>query len=189
MKIGTRVATLGLLVASTACASIDHRGKPSQVADSSRRGDVAFQFLQDPSRVVPHLVENQDFMAPVPLDTPPPKYPTGDHASASAPVTLVVRIVVGEEGTVREVLESPLAGPSSREIDACFRAAVEEAVGGWSFVPAAIRTLAPGEDLDHDSKPDYTVLVDSTRVPAYLDVRFKFEMIEGTGRVRLDSGV
>jgi len=166
VKIGARVATLGLLVASIACTSIDHRGEPSQVADSPRRGDVAFQFLQDPRRVVPHLTEDQDFMAPVPLDTPLPKYPTGDHARASGPVTLVVRIVVGEEGTVREVLESPLAGPSPRELEA-FWAAAEEAVRGWSFVPAAIRTLAPGEDLDQDSKPNYTVLVDSTRVPAY----------------------
>lgn len=187
MNIGTRWSNLGLVVLCVACASTEDRGKPLGEPGASRRADVAFQFLQDPGRVVPRLAENQDFMAPVPLDTPLPQYPQGAQAEASAPVTLVVRIVVGEEGTVRKVVESPLAGPTSRDIAGSFRAAVEDAVRGWTFVPAAIRTVAPGEDLDHDSKPDYTVLVDSTRVPAYMDVRFRFEMVEGKGRVRLDA--
>jgi len=176
------------LVACTACASTEDRGKAPQAAESQRHGEVAFHFLPDPGRVAPRIGDNQVFRPPVPLETPLPQFPPGDEARAGAPVTVVVRIVVGEEGTVTQVIDSPLAASGGGGTDATFRAAVEAAVRGWTFVPAAICTLAPGEDLDHDAKPDYTILVDSTHVPAYLDVGFRFELVEGTGRVRLEPG-
>ena len=187
MNIGTLHTTLGLLLVCGGCASTGHEDKDLGVSDRSRRAEVAFQFLQDPRRVAPRVADDQFFVVPVPLETPLPQYPQGGHVETSAPVSVAVRIVVGDEGAVREVLDSPLAGPSSPDTDASFRAAVEDAVRRWTFLPAAIRTLGPGEDLDHDSKPDYTKVVDSKWVPCYLDVRFRFEMLEGTGRVRFDT--
>ena len=174
------------MVAYVACATAERKDEHLAEPDSSRRPEVAFQFLQDPHRVTPHLAEGEEFMAPFPLDTPLPQYPQGAHADVSAPTILTVRIVVGEDGTVREVLESPLPGTSGGDMEASFRVAVDEAVRRWTFVPAAIRRLEPGEDADHDSQPDYTIVLDSTRVPVYLDVRFKFEIVEGIGRVRID---
>ncbi len=187
MNTGTRSAGFGLMLVCAACASIDRRDRGLPEPDLAKRADVAFHFLQDPGRVVPQLAENQDFMAPVPRETPLPEFPAGAHIEANTPVIVVVRIVVGEDGAVREVLEGPLAGPNSLDIEGSFRMAVEDAVRRWTFDPAAIRTLAPGEDLDGDSKPDYKVLVASTPVPAYLDVRFRFEIVEGRGHVRLET--
>jgi hypothetical protein len=142
-------------------------------------------------------------MPPHPIVTHLPQYPAG-HEDAGGPVVVVLRFIVGKDGAVREVKDSPLhdpggpgdpggarhaggsSGPGGRIADPVFREAAVDAVLGWIFVPAAIRTLKPGADLDHDSKPDYTVLVDSERMPVYLDVRFTFEIIDGEARVRID---
>ena len=175
------------MVAYVACATAERGEERLAEPDSSRRPEVAYQFLQDPQRVTPHLDAGEEFIAPFPLDTPLPQYPQGAHVDVSAPIILTVRIVIGEDGTVREVLGSPLAGTSGGDMEASFRAAVDDAVRRWTFVSAAIKRLEPGEDADHDGKPDYTIVLDSTRVPVYLDVRFKFEMVEGIGRVRIDS--
>jgi hypothetical protein len=98
----------------------------------------------------------------------------------------MLRFVVEVDGAVREVRDSPLADPGGAPADPAFRRAAEDALLSWLFVPAAIKTVEPGPDLDHDSKPDYTVLVDSNRIPVYLDVRFTFEMVDGERRVRAD---
>jgi len=128
---------------------------------------------------------NQSRIWPHPIVTPLPHYPH-ELVDERGPVVVVLRFIVDAVGAVRQVRESPLGAVGGAPADPAFRRASEDALLSWVFVPAAIRTLEPGEDLDHDSKPDYTVLVASNRVPVYLDVRFTFEMIDGQARVRAD---
>ena len=172
-----------------ACASVETiPAPPPQGAAAEQPGNLAkieVQFVPDPARIAPHLEEDQDFMSPHPIVTHLPQFPPG-HTDITQPVVVVLRFIVGETGAVRDVEDSPLRDPAAPAGDPAFRQAAEDAVLGWLFVPAAIRTVKPGADLDHDSQPDYTVLVDSQRIPVYLDVRFTFEIIEGEGRVRID---
>ena len=179
-----------LLLCVAACASVPNRRMDASTDRPQAQGDVKVQFLPDPARVAPNLLEGEEFVPPHPIVTPLPLYPAG-HAEPRGPVVVVLRFVVGKTGVVEEVEDSPLRDPGDADAgavgsDGAFRAAAEDAVRSWRFVPAAIQTVKPGADLDHDSKPDYTVLVASARVPVYLDVRFTFEMVAGEGRVRVD---
>lgn len=183
-----RTALATLLFCCAGCAIVPKPAAPAQEGAAAERSPdlakVEARFIPDPARIAPALREDQDFMPPHPIVTHLPRYPPG-HADATGPVVVVLRFIVGEDGAVREVKDSPLRDPG-RVADPVFREAAVDAVLGWIFVPAAIRTLKPGADLDHDSKPDYTVLVDSERMPVYLDVRFTFEITDGEARVRID---
>jgi len=174
---------VALLLPGAGCASTPDR-KAAAPDDTSSLAQISAEYLVDPSRVSPRLREGQDFVAPHPIVTPLPRFPA-DHQDLRRPVVLVLRLVVDADGAVRQVQDSPLALPAAQDAPD-FRAAAVDAVLSWIFVPAAIRTIQPGEDLDHDSKPDYTILVDSNRIPVYLDVRFTFEIIDGQARVRAD---
>jgi hypothetical protein len=177
--------TPALVLCGAACATVANRSVDIPTEDPEAQGEVKVQFLPDPARVAPTLLEGEEFVPPQPIVTALPLYPAG-HTEARGPVVVVLRFVVGKTGVVEEVGDSPLRDPDDAVADAAFREASKDAVLSWRFVPAAIQTVKPGADLDHDSKPDYTVLVASSRVPVYLDVRFTFEMVEGKGRVRVD---
>ena len=198
MRVRSLMGLVPVLVAGcAACASVrDPAPLPQAEAPAPgepAQGKVEVRFVPDPARIAPALRDDQDFLPPSPIVTHLPKYPAG-HERAGGPVIVTLRFVVGETGAVRDVRDSPLgdSAPAAGEeaasgtADPAFRAAAIDAVEGWLFVPAAIRTIQPGADLDHDSQPDYTVLVDSERVPVYLDVRFTFEVVAGKGHVRID---
>ncbi|HYV20414.1 MAG TPA: hypothetical protein VFC25_15430 [Verrucomicrobiae bacterium] len=173
---------VAFLVWGAGCASVPDR--KAAAPDETSLAQISAEYLVDPSRVSPQLREGQDFVAPHPIVTPLPRFPA-DHQDLRRPVVLVLRLVVEADGAVRQVQDSPLALPAA-QADPDFRVAAVDAVLSWIFVPAAIRTIEPGEDLDHDSKPDYTILVDSHRIPVYIDVRFTFEIVDGQARVRAD---
>jgi hypothetical protein len=175
-----------LVIGSAGCASVAKPGASSARGAAEPppdRTNVEVQFIPDPGRIAPTLREGQGFTSPSPIVTHLPDYPAGLEKAGSAVV--VLRFIVGVDGAVRDVGDSPLRDPGAAA-DPAFREAAVTAVRSWLFVPAEIRTVKPGADLDHDGKPDYTVLVESERVPVYLDVRFTFEMIAGQGRVRID---
>lgn len=180
---------LGLAAFCAGCASAGKVPAPEPPGTAAEQppnlAKIEVQFIPDPARIAPQLGEDQDFMSPHPIVTHLPQYPPG-HTDVSGPVVVVLRFIVGETGAVRDVQDSPLRDPNAPAGDPAFRQAAVDAVLGWLFVPASIRTVKPGADLDHDSQPDYTVLVDSLRIPVYLDVRFTFEIVEGEGRVRID---
>jgi hypothetical protein len=100
-------------------------------------------------------------------------------------VKVAVRIIVYEDGAIRGVLDSPLDQPTNGENWEVFRAAVEQTVWSWRYTPATIRTFADGEDLNHDGKPDYPVMVEERPIRTYLDLRFTFEVVNGRGRVQV----
>ena len=201
MRVRLAALLPALLLCCAGCASVAKPGAPAPAgAPAERPPDlprVEAQFIADPARIAPALRDDQDFMPPHPIVTHLPQYPPG-HEDAVGPVVVVLRFVVGNDGAVVKVRDSPLRDPGGPSggggdghtggvaADPAFREAAVDAVLSWLFVPAAIRTVKPGPDLDHDSKADYTVLVESERMPVYLDVRFTFEIIEGEGRVRID---
>ena len=189
MRLRRLLLPLALAVCGAACASagkVPASDPPGVAAEQpANLAKVEVQFIPDPARIAPELRDDQDFVSPHPIVTHLPQYPPG-HTEAAGPFVVVLRFIVGEDGAVRDVRDSPLRDPGASAGAPAFRLAAVDAVLSWLFVPAAIRTLKPGADLDHDSRPDYTVLVESQRIPVYLDVRFTFEIVEGEGRVRID---
>lgn len=149
---------------------------------------MTYEMLPDPRAMPPTLTRQQVLMAPVPLETPLPEYPQQALADDAAPVTVVLRIILDESGVVRDVLDSPLAPPEEGSGRALFREGAAAAVRGWRFLPAVIRTLAEGGDIDHDGRPDYTVVTDEERVRSYLDLRFTFAVVDGRGQVKIGPG-
>lgn len=99
-------------------------------------------------------------------------------------MTVEVRIFVGTDGSIDQVLDSPLGDSYRKDAGDPFRAAIEEAVRGWRFVPGQVRTLAESRGIDGETRPDYRVVTHETPVRTYLDLRFTFEVIDGKGRVR-----
>ena len=181
------LAILVALPASPACAE---KVRP-EVAPALNGGDVsgrvAFEMLPDPDRVKPVLTPEQLFTGPVPLKTPLPEYPQEALDSEAEPAILVVRIIVEEDGTVREVLASPLAGPIEASVREPFWCAVEQAVRRWEFVPAIIRTLTKRREPGGEGVEDDRRLAEVKAVRTYLDLRFKFEVVDGRGQVQLEQ--
>jgi hypothetical protein len=178
------MVVLGL--AGPGCATLPDSERSVGEGDSGVEGRVAFQFVTDRGRAGRGLSDQQVLMAPSPLETPLPGYPQGALVKDAAPATVMVRIFIEADGTVHEVVDSPLQDSPPGAAGDPFRAAVEEAVRAWKFVPGRVRTLTEGEDIDGDGKPDYRFADDETPIRTYLDVRFKFDVVGGKGQVRLE---
>jgi hypothetical protein len=184
LERGWAAAAVFWLAAVPGCATSHHSVNRAGVQDSGVEGQVAFQFVPDPARVRPSLTDRQVFMPPRPLETPLPIYPESELHKNTGPVTVVVRIFVGTDGSVDQVFDSPLGGSTQIDTGDPFRSSVEQAVRGWRFASGQVRTLAESEGSDGERKPDFRVIADETPVRTYLDLRFTFEVIDGKGRVR-----
>ena len=131
----------------------------------------------------PRVEENQEFVGPRPFESPLPKYPESVLSEQLPPITVTLRILVDSDGTVREVIDSPLEDSTMHAFVADFRDAAASAVRTWRFAPAQLRTLIPGKDLDGDGQSDYRVISDHTALRTYLDIRFTFSLVDGRGEV------
>ena len=181
----TRRAVVVLLIGSaTGCARPRLPAK-TQPATTPDQGQVAFEFVADPTVSPPRKTEHQEFVAPDPIGRLPlPLYPEAALAAGAGPTSVGLRIVIGSDGFVAEVQDSPLARSTPSPFAREFRAAAEVAVRRWRFSPGQIVQYEDGEDLDGDGRPDSRREVgrDPTRV--FYDVRFDFRIIEGRGDVR-----
>lgn len=177
-------AILTLVLASQACARrlLDVTPVPSH---TEVEGRVGFGVLADPNSPKPTLSPEQKFTPPFLLEAPPPEYPKEALIAGAGEAILVVRIIVEEDGTVREIVRSPLAHAPESSDRGLFWSAIEQAVRNWRFMPGSIDTFA-GVDRDADGTMDYHDQVQTKPVRAYLDLRFKFEVVNGEGRVQLD---
>lgn len=81
-----------------------------------------------------------------------------------------------------------VAAPPSGEWEALFLEAVEEAVADWRYDPCQLRELEDGLDRDGDGAPDFQLVVASTPLAGYLDLAFRFEIVDGDGRVTTSGG-
>ncbi len=153
----------------------------------SVRGKASFTIIPDPGPA-PELPKDREFVRPQAIgQLATPVYPEAALAAKFGRTSVVVRIVIGTEGAVTEIGESPNGVPTAGLYAREFRAAVEDAVHKWKFEPAALRQFEDGADLNGDGKPDFKRLVWSQVVPVYIDVRFDFEIVNGKGQVKLPS--
>ena len=175
---------VGLSLALLCLGGCAARRLPAASAVGAPATRVDYEALPDPHARLPALSGKQVFMAAVPLDAPLPAYPGAAPAVDAAPISVVLRVVIDETGIVRDVADSPLDEPAGADRSA-FRDAAAGVLRDWRFLPAVIRTLTDGNDVDHDGKPDYTVVTGEERVRSYLDLRFTFEVVDGHGRVKI----
>lgn len=178
-------AALGTSLPGSACSARHRRAVGGPAGAPPVESTVAYETLPDPRAVLPALTRHQVFMAPVPVDAPLPEYPKEALAANAPPVTATVRVVVSEEGRVRDVLDSPMATAAEKGNRPEFRRAVEAAVRTWRYKAATIRTEKEGEEIPREGEDTVT---NETAVPTYLDLRFTFEVIGGAGRVRVAPG-
>ena len=152
----------------SACAK-----RPAPIAPPVPRGEVGYRFLTTGRS--PLLAADEELTSPRPrAPLRLPDYPANALAGGAAPSTVGVRFVIGTEGTVIEVLDSPRLTSTPGPYAAEFRRAVEETVRTWLFSPGAVTRFENGTDLDGDGEPDYRRFVSSRSVEVFYDVTFEF---------------
>ena len=173
------------MIAGQGCAAKHRPSGEAAGGGPGLQGRIAYEVLPEPRPATPVLSARQVFMAPDPLDTPLPDYPAGAITKGARPVTVMVRIIIHEDGAVHQVLDSPREQRREGDDHVVFRQAVKEAVRNWKYRPATIRTYAEGEDINNDGNADNTELIEEKAVRTYLDLLFTFEVVNGRARVRV----
>ena len=189
---GCLATALAILVAA-GCAS-PPRPAPAAAAPAAtprtapppRLGQSAYRFLPDPSAKVPEWTADEgDFQKPIPVRgrQPLPEYPEQALEDGVGDAWVTVRILIGLDGTLTAVTDSPLEssyeGPHAR----AFRQSVERALRRWQFEPGYFSKRGASIDADGDGAPDATRIDSLTRVPVYYDIRFDFRIVDGAGQV------
>ena len=170
------IASFAVLILCAGCP----RKPAADVPAIEDRGSVGYAFLVDPSAGHPA----GHFVPPEPREKLPlPFYPP-EVLAARATASVVVRILIDEEGRVKNVTDSPLEGSSPGPFAREFRAAVLRSLRHWRFTPGAIEQVEDGPDADADGKPDYRTTSSMSAVRVFYDVRFDFDVVSGEGRVR-----
>ncbi len=188
---GTRIARVALLATATllvvGCASAPVAPAGQTLApEEPSHGAVSFEQIRDPSARPPVADAGQEYLRPrLEEGFTMPSYPDEALTALAPPTEVVVRMVVDTDGSVADVTPSPLARPLTGEWQELFYGVVRDAVVTWRYDPCQLRELQDGPDLDGDGAPDYRLVVASTPVAVYLDVKFRFEIVAGTGRVSL----
>lgn len=153
-------------------------------AGRSAAGIVSFDQIRDPQAEPPRANGRFEYLRPrLEEGFRMPVFPDAALAAGAPPTVIVVRVVVAEDGSVARVGPSPLAAPLGGEWNALFLGAVVESVSGWRFDPCQLRELENGPDRNGDGAPDYHVVVASTPLSVYLDLAFRFEIVDGNGMV------
>ena len=179
---GTVWALAGLCVSGCATAPVQ---EPETHARSSQ-GIVSFEQVKDPAARPPQPDPGQEYRRAVLQEGfTLPAYPEEALAAGAPPTDVVVRLVVDTDGSVDSVRRSPLAGPPTSEWDELFYRVVSETVTGWKYEPCELRELEEGPDRDGDGASDYTMVVTSTPITVYLDLKFRFDIVAGAGRVSM----
>ena len=182
------LVTAVLIVAGCATAPVVPAGQTA-TPEAPSRGFVSFEEVRDPSARPPVADAGQEYLRPrLEEGFTMPRYPDPALAAGAPPTDVVVRIVVATDGSVARATPSPLAGPSTGEWDDLFYRVVQDAVTTWQYDPCQLRELEDGPDFDGDGTPDYRLVVASTPVSVYLDIRFRFEIVAGKGQVSMGGG-
>jgi hypothetical protein len=183
-------------VPRTAAEPLETPTKPSTSSTAaSAAGAVSFDVIVDPNAPKPRLGEHEELIQPELRYAPLPEFPAAALAAGAGPAAIGVRVTIGEGGTVTDVRDSPLAGSVSDIRDsplvasysgpfaAEFREAVYRAVRRWITTQARIDTVRnapPNQGYD-----TATILVKWRPVPVYVDLTFRFAIVDGKGGVEL----
>lgn len=169
-----------------ACASAP--GQELHTEEQAGQGVVSFEQIRDPSARPPEADADHEYRRPVLEEGfTLPAYPEEALAADAPPTDVVVRLVVDTDGSVASVRRSPLADPPQGEWDELFYGVVSETVAGWLYEPCELRELEDGPDRDGDGTSDFILVVASTPITVYLDLKFRFEIIAGEGRVSMGA--
>lgn len=155
-------------------------------APAPRLGQSAYRFLPDPSAKLPEWTAEQgDFQRPIPETgrQPLPEYPERALEEGVGDAWVTVRILIGLDGTLTAVTDSPLEASSAGPHAAAFRQSVERALRRWRFHPGYFARRGASIDADGDGTPDASLVEGWTQVPVYYDLRFDFRIVDGTGQV------
>lgn len=155
-------------------------------APPARLGQSAYRFLPDPLAKMPEWTADEgDFQKPIPIRgrQPLPEYPEQALEDGIGDAWVTVRILIGLDGTLTAVTDSPLEASSPGPHAAAFRQSVERALRRWQFEPGYFAKRGASVDADGDGAPDATMIDSWTRVPVYYDIRFDFRIVDGAGRV------
>lgn len=184
-----RRRALGLLSMTLAAACTSAPVGQPPPGGRSTTGSVSFEQIRDPQAEPPQSEGRFEYLRPrLEEGFRLPGYPQLALAAAAPPTEILVRVVVAEDGAVASVGPSPLAAPPSGEWTALFLEAVEEAVADWRYDPCQLRELEDGPDRDGDGAPDFQLVVAPTPLKVYLDLAFRFEIVDGDGRVSTSGG-
>jgi TonB family protein len=100
-----------------------------------------------------------------------PEYPPAALRAGCGGGVVAVRIHIGPNGRVRQSAV-PGRSPASGPCQDAFAAAVRATVSSWGFFPAMRRVCGDDETGCTDSP-----------ITVYLDLEFRFEVVDGRGRV------
>jgi len=172
-----RICALALCGVFVGCAA----KKPAEFVDPDRLGDVGVLKIEAaPGESYP-VETDERFVYPAPWDdNPPPAYPELLLAQRLPPVRMKVRVIVDEGGRVQQ---TALLGPPGQN-DAAFFAAVQSALGKWTFTPLIRQKPAPGKTTTltyHGITHQMTG--DATALPFHQDYEFTFTQRDGIGFV------
>lgn len=174
-----------VVVAGVGCATV-RMLPPLAPPEEMARGTSSVRFVivsANPNRDLPKDVQ---LHPPVPAgELRLPEDPSRALASRAGPATVGPRLVVGVEGRVTGVSESPVVATTAARFREDFLAAA--AVWEWTIAPAWLAKLANGPHADGDGAPDYRTATSLEAIPVYLDVRIDFEIVGGHGRTRVSG--
>lgn len=172
-----------LLAASLgACTTPAHR-----VVDNPDSGRTQVEALPDstPGERL-KLAVNERFLMPLPeLDNAPPEYPHAMLVKRLPPRILCLSLSIDADGAVTAatpMIEGEACAAGSLTEEPFIQAAID-AVRGWQFIPAA-RCVYP----DNAPVGGACGLDGSHEEPQAISLafRFRFEQVDGQGRVRID---
>lgn len=187
MQRGLATISCGSLMVLAACASTPHGGDDEAPNQQSRaEGVVSYEQVVDPEAVRPVADVHQEYVRPaLHPKMPLPTYPEEMLVAEAPPTKVVVRVVVGADGSVTSVRPSPLADTPPGEWHSIFFEAVRKTVSNWRYEPCRLQKVTDGPDRNGDGKADYKILASSTPMEIYLDLAFQFEIVDGAGSVAM----
>jgi hypothetical protein len=175
------IATTALCAVLAGCAA----KKPAELVDPGRLGDVGILAIEAAPADSYPVESDAHYDYPAPWgDNPPPAYPGTLLSQRLPPVRVRVRMIVDEGGRVRK---TSLLGDAGRD-DPAFFAAVETALGRWTFMPLIRRRPAAGKTTTlayHGSTRQYDG--EATALPFHQDYEFTFTQRDGIGFVATQS--
>jgi hypothetical protein len=179
-------AVISGLAIISGCAGKQPVSTPARAAPQLR-GVTGVTFVPDPSAAHPEVPPGQEIIPPAPVLWPLPVYPREALESGCGDGSVGLRIVVGATGKVESIKDSPVVHTSEGACGERFRAEAEDSLRYWFFRPAEWRRMAPGDDVDGDGVPDFQRVIQSKKIPVYLDLKIEFEVVDGEGRVRIET--
>lgn len=171
--VSTAFALAGLL---TGCVA----KKPVEPADP-RRGDVAIRTIeQTAAETYPPPDKHESYDSPVPFDeSAAPQYPASLLVQHLPPVSIKVRVIVDESGSVTQVSPLDLAATA----DPSFFASIDATVRSWKFSPLVKFGKGAGSTTIKFHGREQTYEGAATALPFHRDYEFTFAQRDGEGFV------